>query len=196
MFRWESWSDMSPWPWWMELPLPVTSKWEHSVCVEEKREKGGKRKHLTWPCIYHGFVTFPKLISFFLSLSLSQKMFLMLLLFSSPRPDITASLASTYLLSRITVVHHAALNCIRRIFAIVITSIIFTIPFTVLNVTGIIISCGGFMLYTYAKSNKTQQPNPLSSLFLLRWAYCFFVEGSEKKMKEKAGDGRAKFIFP
>ena len=36
----------------------------------------------------------------------------------------------------------------------------------------------------------------LVCLFLLRWAYCFFVEGSEKKMKEKAGDGRAKFIFP
>ena len=30
----------------------------------------------------------------------------------------------------------------------------------------------------------------LVCLFLLRWAYCFFVEGSEKKMKEKAGDGR------
>ena len=133
------------------------------MCVcggEEGKRRKTKASHMTVYISLICHVSYVKLVLLYLSLALSKTV--SDVFFS--RPDITASLASTYLLSRITVVHHAALNCIRRIFAIVITSIIFTIPFTVLNVTGIIISCGGFMLYTYAKSNKTQQPNPLSSL--------------------------------
>ena len=65
------------------------------------------------------------------------------------------SLASTYLLTRITVVRHAALNCIRRIFAIVATSIIFQIPITILGTLGIFISIGGFMAFSYAHANKS-----------------------------------------
>jgi drug/metabolite transporter (DMT)-like permease len=61
------------------------------------------------------------------------------------------NLASTYILSRITVVHHAALNCIRRVFAIVVTSIIFGVPITITGAMGICIAIVGFMAYTHYK---------------------------------------------
>lgn len=65
------------------------------------------------------------------------------------------SLASTFLLTRISVVHHAALNCTRRIFAIVCTSILFGIPISYTSAVGIAISFFAFMVFTYAKTSKT-----------------------------------------
>ena len=64
------------------------------------------------------------------------------------------NLASTYILSRISVIHHAALNCIRRIFAIVVTSIIFSLAITSLQVVGILIAMTGFVSYVHYKSQK------------------------------------------
>jgi hypothetical protein len=69
------------------------------------------------------------------------------------------SLASTYLLTRISVVHHAALNCTRRIFAIVCTSLLFMIPITFLSALGITMSFFSFMLFTYAKTTKNKTNN-------------------------------------
>ena len=66
------------------------------------------------------------------------------------------NLASTYVLSRISVVHHAALNCIRRLFAIVVTSIAFGVPITLLSALGIIVSIGGFACFTYFKQHKAR----------------------------------------
>jgi hypothetical protein len=77
------------------------------------------------------------------------------------------SLASTYILSRISVVHHAALNCIRRIFAIIVTSIVFGVPITPVGALGIFVSFGGFMAFTYAKTKKAKQPKPISNLLPL-----------------------------
>ena len=76
------------------------------------------------------------------------------------------SLSSTWLLNRITMVHHAALNCIRRIFAIVATSIIFRIPMTGLGVFGVLVSMAGFLSFTHAKANKSSRrpPTAISSL--------------------------------
>jgi hypothetical protein len=74
------------------------------------------------------------------------------------------SLASTYLLSRISVVHHAALNCIRRLFAIVVTSIVFSIPITFVGGCGILVSFGGFMAFTHHKSKRMGLPKAMSSL--------------------------------
>lgn len=65
------------------------------------------------------------------------------------------NLASTYVLSRISVVHHAALNCIRRLFAIVVTSIAFGVPITLLSAIGILVSIGGFASFTHFKQEKT-----------------------------------------
>lgn len=77
------------------------------------------------------------------------------------------SLASTYILSRISVVHHAALNCIRRIFAIIVTSIIFSVPVTPVGALGILISFFGFLGFTYYKTKKAKLPKPISSLLPL-----------------------------
>lgn len=74
------------------------------------------------------------------------------------------NLASTYILNRISVVHHAALNCIRRVFAVVVTSLVFQIPITVLGILGILMSVGGFMGFTHFKVQRQLQPKPLSSL--------------------------------
>lgn len=74
------------------------------------------------------------------------------------------NLASTFILSRISVVHHAALNCIRRIFAIIVTSMIFKITITWMGIFGFCVSFGGFMSFTHFKLKRQQQPTPLSSL--------------------------------
>lgn len=74
------------------------------------------------------------------------------------------NLASTYILSRISVVHHAALNCIRRIFAIIVTSIIFKVPITMIGVFGVTFSFVGFMAFSHYKVQRQAQPKPLSSL--------------------------------
>lgn len=74
------------------------------------------------------------------------------------------SLASTFVLTRISVVHHAALNCIRRVFAIIVTSIAFSIPITFLGAAGILISVAGFLAFTHYKVKRQQQPKPISTL--------------------------------
>jgi drug/metabolite transporter (DMT)-like permease len=74
------------------------------------------------------------------------------------------NLASTFILSRISVVHHAALNCLRRIFAIIVTSVVFAVPITFMGAFGIIISVVGFLSFTHYKIQRQRQPKPLSSL--------------------------------
>jgi drug/metabolite transporter (DMT)-like permease len=74
------------------------------------------------------------------------------------------NLASTFILTRISVVQHAALNCIRRIFAIIVTSIAFDIPITLLGAIGIMVSFLGFMSFTHFKVQRQLQPRPTSSL--------------------------------
>lgn len=74
------------------------------------------------------------------------------------------NLASTFILSRISVIHHATLNCIRRVFAVVVTSIAFSVPITFLSTSGILISVGSFMSFTHFKVQRQKQPKPLSSL--------------------------------
>lgn len=74
------------------------------------------------------------------------------------------NLASTYILSRISVVHHAALNCLRRVFAIVVTSIYFVVPITIMGMVGIVLSTAGFLSFTHYKVKKQRQPTPVSSL--------------------------------
>lgn len=73
------------------------------------------------------------------------------------------NLASTYILSRISVVHHAALNCIRRVFAIILTSMLFGIPITATGAAGICLAVVGFMAYTHYKMQQQQQQLQQSS---------------------------------
>lgn len=67
------------------------------------------------------------------------------------------NLASTYVLSRISVVHHAALNCIRRVFAIVVTSVIFRLKITLLQMMGICLAISGFFSYIHFKMMKEKK---------------------------------------
>jgi drug/metabolite transporter (DMT)-like permease len=67
------------------------------------------------------------------------------------------NLASTWILSRISVVHHAALNCIRRVFAVIVTSLYFGIPITLFGAIGIGLAVIGFMAYTHYKVLQQQQ---------------------------------------
>jgi len=64
------------------------------------------------------------------------------------------NLASTYVLTRISVVHHAALNCIRRVFAIIVTSLIFGLSITILQVVGIGLAVVAFFCYIHFKMKK------------------------------------------
>ena len=64
------------------------------------------------------------------------------------------NLASTYVLTRISVVHHAALNCIRRVFAVIVTSVVFGLSITMLQIFGISTSMGGFFLFSHFKMKK------------------------------------------
>jgi hypothetical protein len=74
------------------------------------------------------------------------------------------SLASTYVLTRLAVVHHAALNCVRRIFAIAVTSLIFQVPLGAIGILGILVSFLSFMFYTHFKVQRQNKPRPVSSL--------------------------------
>ena len=67
------------------------------------------------------------------------------------------NLASTYLLTRLSVVHHAALNCLRRVFAIVVTSLLFGVPLTATKLAGIGLAVLGFWSYTHYKMMAQQQ---------------------------------------
>ena len=67
------------------------------------------------------------------------------------------SLASSYVLTRVSVVQHAALNCIRRLFAIVMTSIIFGVPITFTAWIGILVSLCGFVCFTYYKLERKKK---------------------------------------
>ena len=81
------------------------------------------------------------------------------------------NLASTYVLSRISVVHHAALNCIRRLFAIIVTSIAFRVPITLLSALGILVSIGGFACFTYFKQHKARLAKRSASYLPLNSAH-------------------------
>jgi len=78
------------------------------------------------------------------------------------------NLASTYVLTRVSVVNHAALNCIRRLFAIVVTSILFGDSLSVVSIVGIGTSIGGFISYTYFKNRRLFRPQSSSNLLPLK----------------------------
>ena len=67
------------------------------------------------------------------------------------------SVASTYVLSRVSVVHHAALNCVRRVFAVVVTSAIFGLPISFAGVCGIMVSLVGFVAFTWSKARHIRE---------------------------------------
>ena len=51
---------------------------------------------------------------------------------------------------------HAALNSLRRVFAIVVTSLFFVVALTLTKVIGIIISIGGFVCFSVLRRRRTR----------------------------------------
>ena len=64
------------------------------------------------------------------------------------------NLASTSILQRLSVVQHAALNSLRRVFAIVLTSLYFAISLTPSKIFGVIISVGAFIAYSSMRERR------------------------------------------
>jgi len=77
------------------------------------------------------------------------------------------NLASAYVLTRLSVVNHAALNCVRRLFAIVVTAFLFSVQLTIISGLGIVISIAGFLTFSFYKMYRIKETRPLSSLLPL-----------------------------
>lgn len=75
------------------------------------------------------------------------------------------NLASSFILTRLSVVYHAVLNCIRRLFAIVVTSIVFSV--SIKSWHGILVSISGFLFYTKFKMSRTKSHLPRKDATIL-----------------------------
>ena len=69
----------------------------------------------------------------------------------------TYSLASCYILSRISVVQHSGFGCLRRMFAIVTTSIAFGVPISGMGALGILMCVVGFSGFTHFRFQRQGQ---------------------------------------
>ena len=68
------------------------------------------------------------------------------------------SLASTYVLSKLTVLHHSSLNCLRRMVAILATSLFFHKNMTLEATAGLLTSFFGFISFTYHRAVRSRAP--------------------------------------
>ena len=66
------------------------------------------------------------------------------------------SLASTYILSKLTVLHHSSLNCLRRMVAILATSLFFHKPMSFEARAGLMTSFFGFSSFTYHRAHRNR----------------------------------------
>lgn len=64
------------------------------------------------------------------------------------------NLASTSVLSQLSVVHHATLNCLRRVVAIIVTSLLFGLPLR--GLPGVGLAVAGFLSYIHSKQQRKQ----------------------------------------
>ena len=99
------------------------------------------------------------------------------------------NLSSTYVLTRISVVHHAALNCIRRVFAIIVTSLIFGLSITILQVGGIALAVTGFFCYVHFKIKKETKDKKRKEL-RKKWG------GIMKDAKNGKWSGKSSSLLP
>jgi len=73
----------------------------------------------------------------------------------------TYSLASCYILSRISVVQHSGFGCLRRMFAILATSVAFGVPISALGALGILLCVVGFSGFTHFRFQRQKQPTKI-----------------------------------
>jgi drug/metabolite transporter (DMT)-like permease len=65
----------------------------------------------------------------------------------------TYCLASCYVLTKLSIVQYTLLGCLRRMFAIISTSIAFGVPITLLGALGIILCFCGFCSFSHFRNN-------------------------------------------
>jgi hypothetical protein len=78
----------------------------------------------------------------------------------------TYNWASCYVLSHVSVLSHSSLNCLRRMFVTIATSIFFGVKMTLAGGTGIAMSFAGFLSFTHyriQRRNEEQQLKPKDS---------------------------------
>ena len=63
-------------------------------------------------------------------------------------------MASTCILSRVSLLEHAAINCGRRLFAVTVTSIFFRNKVTVMKIVGAGLTIGGFAVFSWLKEKR------------------------------------------
>jgi len=130
---------------------------------QKRMPKFASGAHLQYHMQRIGFIAFigpavlyhlPKL--FFMPINFSSDAMLKYLILTIINAVAFASynLASTSILQRLSVVHHAALNSLRRIFAIVVTSLFFQISLTFVKVLGIVVSLVGFIMYKLLREKR------------------------------------------
>ena len=73
------------------------------------------------------------------------------------------SLASCYVLSKLSVIQYTGFNCLRRMFGIIFTSIVFGVPITVLGAFGIILVFTGFLRLQNSRQKDLTQQAKLST---------------------------------
>jgi hypothetical protein len=65
------------------------------------------------------------------------------------------SLTSCYVLSKLTVLHHSSLNCLRRIVAILVTSLYFQKSMSTEAILGLLTSFLGFAAFIFYRHQRT-----------------------------------------
>jgi hypothetical protein len=65
------------------------------------------------------------------------------------------SLTSCYVLSKLTVLHHSSLNCLRRIVAILVTSLYFQKRMSTEAILGLLTSFLGFAAFLFYRHQRT-----------------------------------------
>lgn len=76
---------------------------------------------------------------------------------------VTYNLAGCYVLSKVSVLHYAALSCLRRMFAIVASCVVFSVPITIAGACGIITSFCGFCGFSYHRSVRRRKEDKKTS---------------------------------
>merc|ERR1712157_317488 len=70
------------------------------------------------------------------------------------------NLFSFMVLSRVSTATHAVLNVCRRVCVIAVTTVVFGIPLSMLNVIGIFVAVAGMFWFTHAKTRVAPAPVP------------------------------------
>lgn len=67
----------------------------------------------------------------------------------------TYCLASCYVLTKLSVVQYTCFNCLRRIFAVIFTAVVFGVPISLFGAFGICVCFLGFISFTFVRQQKS-----------------------------------------